>query len=234
MTVDDFSFALHGFSGKARLLPLPNAVLFPHVMQPLRIFEPRYRDLLAAAMDDDRLIAMVLLQPGWEPNYEGRPPIHSVGCLGQITAHHQLDDGSSNVLVSGIKRICVVREFPAECRYREAEVEVLEDYCPSVEEEVGLAILGRLRNAFTAVLPRIAESREQIEQWIQSDLSLAVLTDVISYMLDIPVLHKLALLGETNVHRRAELLLEYLAITAADMSPGAAGVASFPPGFSAN
>ena len=69
--------------GVARLFPLPNLVLFPHVLQPLHIFEPRYCDLLEAALADDRLIAMAVLAPGWEKDYEGRPPVHPIACLGR-------------------------------------------------------------------------------------------------------------------------------------------------------
>ena len=56
---------LSDFAGTARLFPLPNLVLFPHVMQPLHIFEPRYRQMTADALAGDRLIAVVLLKPGW-------------------------------------------------------------------------------------------------------------------------------------------------------------------------
>ena len=50
------------FAGQARLFPLPNLVLFPHVMQPLHIFEPRYRELLedALALEDAGAFAIVL------------------------------------------------------------------------------------------------------------------------------------------------------------------------------
>src|ERR1700722_18263914 len=73
------------FSGVARLFPLPNLVLFPHVLQPLHVFEPRYRALVEEAMAADRLIAMALLEPGWEPDYDGRPPVSGIACLGRIT-----------------------------------------------------------------------------------------------------------------------------------------------------
>ena len=44
---------------------------------PLHIFEPRYREMVADALDGDRIIGMVLLRPGWEGDYEGRPPIYT-------------------------------------------------------------------------------------------------------------------------------------------------------------
>ena len=48
------------FSGRLRLFPLPDLVMFPHVMQPLHVFEPRYRDLVADAVADDHLLGMAL------------------------------------------------------------------------------------------------------------------------------------------------------------------------------
>ena len=48
------------------LFPLPNVVLFPSVCLPLHIFEPRYREMTADALDGDRIIGMVLLRPGWD------------------------------------------------------------------------------------------------------------------------------------------------------------------------
>ncbi|HJS07899.1 MAG TPA: LON peptidase substrate-binding domain-containing protein, partial [Pirellulales bacterium] len=56
--VDEPSFSAEQFSGVVRLFPLPNRVVFPHVMQPLHIFEPRYREMLNDALDGDGLIAM--------------------------------------------------------------------------------------------------------------------------------------------------------------------------------
>ena len=81
---------LANFAGVARLFPLPNLVFFPHVMQPLHIFEPRYRQMTADALAGDRLIALTLLQPGWEDQYEGRPAVHPVACLGRVVADQLL------------------------------------------------------------------------------------------------------------------------------------------------
>src|SRR6187399_2481527 len=53
------------------LFPLPNVVLFPGVLLPLHIFEPRYRAMIGDALRGDRRIGMVLLRPGWESGYQG-------------------------------------------------------------------------------------------------------------------------------------------------------------------
>ena len=87
------------------LFPLPNVVLFPNVSLPLHIFEPRYRDMVADALDGDRIIGMVLLRPGWEADYEGRPPIYPVGCAGLITHAERLPDGRYNIVLQRAREI---------------------------------------------------------------------------------------------------------------------------------
>ena len=83
---EESSFSLQDFCGTVRLFPLPNLVLFPHVLQPLHIFEPRYRELLEDALAHDGLIAMAMLEPGWEQDYDGRPPaLHPMACLAKVT-----------------------------------------------------------------------------------------------------------------------------------------------------
>src|SRR5262245_58102592 len=100
--------ALANFGGTARLFPLPNMVLFPHVVQPLHVFEPRYRQMTADALAGDRLIAIVLLKPGWEAEYEGRPTLYPVACLGRVVADQLLPDGRYNLLVRGLSRMKVL------------------------------------------------------------------------------------------------------------------------------
>src|ERR1700681_1308865 len=116
--MNDDSWVLQHFHGVARLFPLPNVVLFPHVVQPLHIFEPRYRQMTADALAGDRLIGLTLLQPGWEAGYAGRPPVHAVGCLGTIVAEQTLDDGRFNILLRGVSRFRVEREVPNTKLYR--------------------------------------------------------------------------------------------------------------------
>ncbi len=72
------------------LFPLPNVVLFPHMSLPLHIFEPRYRKMVLDALESHRTIGMVLLRPGFEADYEGRPPVFERGCAGRIVGSETL------------------------------------------------------------------------------------------------------------------------------------------------
>ena len=68
------------------IFPLPNVVLFPSALLPLHIFEPRYRAMVVDALEGERLIGMVMLQPGWEADYDRAPRVYRVGCAGFIAA----------------------------------------------------------------------------------------------------------------------------------------------------
>jgi Lon protease-like protein len=106
------------------IFPLPNVVLFANVFLPLHIFEPRYRAMVADALAGDRIIGMVLLQPGYEGDYDGRPPVYPTGCAGVITHSEALPDGRYNIVLRGIDKFRILTE-DASRPYRLAEVEAL-------------------------------------------------------------------------------------------------------------
>src|SRR5689334_1354808 len=104
------------------LFPLPNVVLFPNVFLPLHIFEPRYREMVADALAGDRIIGIVLLRPGWEPEYDGRPAVYNIGCAGVVTNAERLPDGRYNIVLQGLEKFRVVDEDDSRA-YRIAQVE---------------------------------------------------------------------------------------------------------------
>src|SRR5713226_7039685 len=108
------------FDGSVRLFPLPNLVLFPQTIEPLHIFEPRYRQMTADALATDRLIAMVLLKSGSEEEGEKLPALHSVGCLGKIVANQRLEDGRYNIVLHGFSRFRILCEIDRSKLYRSA------------------------------------------------------------------------------------------------------------------
>lgn len=222
------------FSGQVRLFPLPNSVLFPHVLLPLHIFEPRYRDMTAEALEGDRLIALALLAPGWEADYDGRPPIRPMACLGRIATHQRLDDGRYNLLLAGMTRVRVLEELPADKSFREATVEVCADRYPPETAVERATLQRRLFDQFRRLLPAAPESKAQLEQLLSADVPLGALTDIVAYTLGLSLEGKMALLEETNVDVRARRLVE-------DVLPQLKGPVEavpprpkFPPDFSAN
>jgi uncharacterized protein len=233
-TFSDLSSSLVDFSGIGRLFPLPNLVLFPHVMQPLHIFEPRYRELLEDALAGDRMIVMAVLAPGWQRNYEGRPKVHSMACLGHITTHCRLADGTYNVLVLGLQRVRLLRELATARSFREAKIKLCEDQYRGGSLRRQRALQQQFRDVLVQVLPTMPEAREQLDQLLGNNVPLGLLTDVVSYLLDIDLARKQSLLAEVNVYRRADLLLTDLSEAAAGLAPSREGPLYFPPQFSAN
>jgi Lon protease-like protein len=227
------AFSFEDFSGKARLFPLPNLVLFPHVMQPLHIFEQRYREMLEDALATDRLIAMALLAPGWEADYEGRPPLRPMACLGRITTHFRLSDGTYNVLLLGLRRARITLELEPKRSFREAQLVLCDDVYPPQEAPRHSLLQRQIREALMLLLPRMPEVHEQLDQLLENDVSLGMLTDVLGYTLDIDPEVKQSLLEEANVYSRAEMLLEHLS-TLTNRPAGEKSEEKFPPLFSTN
>lgn len=221
-----------GFAGVVRLFPLPNLVMFPHAVQPLHIFEPRYRQLLEDALAGDRLIAMALLQPGWEADYEGRPSIYPVMCVGKVVGHARLENGEYNILLQGVRRGALVREFPPEQAFRRAEVAVLDDVYPAGTASQRAGMQRELLHAFRQLAPHPPGVQEQIAELLGRQVSLGALTDVVAYALPLRLGLKQQLLAEWNVDVRASLLLHHVAALAAGGSGD--GDAPFPPEFSPN
>ncbi|HEY1169964.1 MAG TPA: LON peptidase substrate-binding domain-containing protein [Verrucomicrobiae bacterium] len=79
---------------------LPNATLFPHTILPLYIFEPRYRTMLADALSSHRLFSVALQRPD-----RVRETPSEVAGVGIIRASVQNKDGTSQMIVQGMKRI---------------------------------------------------------------------------------------------------------------------------------
>lgn len=222
-------------AGPVRLFPLPNLVMFPHVVQPLHIFEPRYCDLLEDALAGDKLIAMVLLEPGWEQDYEGRPALAPVACLGKIMAHERLPTGRHNILLRGLRRAAIRRELPPATSFRQAEVDLLDDFYPASSAPRRAKVQRQLVELARQLLPDSDALHEQLDELLANQVSLGMLTDIFAFTLGFSASIKQRLLAEWNVERRATLLSDRLTALAERMqtaSPSAAD--DFPPRFSLN
>jgi Lon protease-like protein len=80
------------------LFPL-GVVLFPGMVLPLHIFEPRYREMVRTCLDENRLFGLLLAQEGEDPCAEG-----SVGTLAAIQDVQTLPDGRMNIVTVGVTR----------------------------------------------------------------------------------------------------------------------------------
>jgi Lon protease-like protein len=230
MSDEPLAFSPDQYSGLARIFPLPNLVMFPHVMQALHIFEPRYRALFEEAIDDDRLIALGVLAAGWEDDYAGRPPLRPTACLCRIATHQKTDQGTYNVLVLGVRRLRLKQELPPHKPFRVVEADLVDDVEPGASPPgTAAALQQRLLAAFKQAMPRIPNAYEQLDQLLGSQITLGMLADIVAYTIDLGLETKVQLLAESDVLRRARLLLEAIAAR-----PPSRPRRPFPPDFSAN
>lgn len=225
---DSIEFSVESFSHRVRLFPLPDLVMFPRVLQPLHVFEPRYRELLADALKGDRLIAMAVYRRAGDAFSEGKPPLFDTCCLGRITQCETLPDGRSNLMLAGLRRVRIVAELSTKRAYREAHVEVCNDIYPADGDADRAARHNRLLEQFLSQVT--GENDERMLRELSAEkMLLGALTDVVAYTLALETHFKQQLLAELDVDRRAALLMQRL-----EPPQPQPAVRKFPPDFSVN
>lgn len=206
----DVSQILSTFGGVARLFPLPSTVLFPDAIAPLKVFEPRYVEMTREAIDDDGLIALALLKPGWQSDYEGNPPLHEVVCLGRIIQKREQPTGQFSLVLYGIARARIEEELESE-PFRRARVRIIEDVLDPADREAVADHLRRSLDLVPAVHHIVSEVRRMAGRLRGVDGSPGRYADAIANVvphLDVPGRYEI--LAETDVRRRFERLIELL------------------------
>lgn len=114
------------------LFPLPNVVLLPHMTLPLRVFEPRYCQLVAdCTRREGAPLVIVRIHPGHENDAFGNPPFCEVGCLGRIVRHATHADGRASIVVRGITPLRLSEHEAPTTPYRQARAAPLPTRTPS-------------------------------------------------------------------------------------------------------
>jgi hypothetical protein len=186
------------------IFPLPNVVLFPSVFLPLHIFEPRYRDLVGDALAGDRLVGMVLLRPGWEADYDGRPPVYPIGCAGVITHHERMPDGRYNIVLRGLEKFRILGEH-ADRAYRLATIQGLHEPLAETEREQIRAARRRLE----ALLVPEAHGRGA-DATLPPSMNDEDLVNTLAQYMELEPLEKQALLERDGLLVRCRSLIELL------------------------
>jgi Lon protease-like protein len=183
------------------LFPLPDVTLFPHITQPFHIFEPRYRSMVEDALASDSIIGMVQLRPGYEAQYEGRPPVYAIGCAGLIVASERLPDGRYNILLRGVTKFRILGEDQTRV-YRLADVESIPEAIEPSERE----LLGRRRRQVEEAL-RSASMGSQLPP---ADVSDEEVIDALSLLLPLAPMQRQQLLEANGPLERALVLVGFL------------------------
>jgi uncharacterized protein len=186
------------------LFPLPTVVLFPNVFLPLHIFEPRYREMVGEALDGDRLIGMVLLRPGWEGDYEGRPRVYEIGCAGLITFAERLGDGRYNIVLRGLEKFRITGE-EAGRPFRVAHVDALMEEPTEAER----AAIRAERRRLEALLVPQPEGRG-VDPKVPPSMPDEDMVNALAQYLELEPVEKQALLEREGLLARCQSLIELL------------------------
>ena len=193
---------------RAPVMVLPGAILFPHSLMPLYIFEPRYREMLAWALEHDRMFCIALLKPGVSEAATDDDFHHTAG-LGLVRACVGRDDGTSHLVLQGMVRVRFTG-FLQEQPFRVAALEELRGE--------GGSALDDMEHLSALVLDLCAQYRTRGVQVPESlDAQLAqvqepeILCDIVAHtFLRDPFLRQ-RLLEELQVAQRLRNLISYLA-----------------------
>ena len=188
-------------------MTLPKAVLFPQALMPLHIFEERYRQMLADALDADRLFAVAMLDEDAFQTGDVDEPPHDIASIGYIRASQQSEDGTSNLILQGISRVRIVsiaQEFP----YRVVEV------LPLMSRSFDSAMLRQSRVGIDQQLEKLARLAdvlpEDMLQFLKQVEGPDAFIDIAaaSYCGDVAL--KQTMLETLNTEKRYSLYANYL------------------------
>ena len=182
------------------IFPLQDVMLFPEARRPLHIFEPRYREMVLHALVTDRIIGMVMLEPGHDEEYFGRPPILPVGCAGVIEHVEELPDGRYNIVLRGLTKFRVADEDDSRS-FRVATVEAITE---SLSED-DRAALASYRPGLLSLLRDLAPNAPPPSE---EEFSSELLTNALSQLVRMAPERRYRLLEADGALARARALLK--------------------------
>ena len=178
------------------LFPL-NTVLYPGGPLPLRIFEPRYLDMVADRMKHGAPFGVCLIDSGTEAGQAARP--HAVGTLARIVDWNQYSDGLLGITALGESRFRILATEIRPDQLLVGEVEPVADEpplpLPSTHEL--LADLVRTYVERSGPLFEFVTTRYDDASWIGYRLA---------ELLPIPMRQKQNLLELSDAGQRLEIL----------------------------
>lgn len=152
------------------LFPL-HTVLFPGGPLPLRIFEPRYTDMVGRCMREQTSFGVVLIQEGEEAGEVATTA--TVGCTARIADFNRLKDGLLGISCVGERKFRVRRVWREPDGLNMAEV----DFLPGEPETIVAPDYSRLADAVRRAVGELAEHYEHVDKrfedasWVGSRLA---------------------------------------------------------------
>ena len=192
------------------IMVLPNAVLFPHSLLPLHIFETRYRQMLSHCLTGERMFSVALTKAGIrEP--KGVEDLRSVAGVGLIRACVGNENGTSNLVLQGLARVRIL-DWIQEEPFRIAEIELIESRISNPVEADALSekvkeLCVRIQQLGLPLPSNLLEQMHQID-------NPEILADVVGAAFVSELAPRQQLLESPDVAERLRLLIQILRVQA--------------------
>jgi Lon protease-like protein len=188
------------------VMPLPGAVLFPHALLPLYIFEPRYREMLEHALQHDRMFSVTLIKPSC-PEWHAPEDFFHLATVGLIRACVGRGDGTSNLVLQGLHRVRFAG-FQQETPFPIAKIDIVESSKTATVEsealgEKVLELYRKLKRAGRQLPPKVDRYLAQLGD-------LEMLGDLVASTFVEDPLRRQRMLEESLLNHRLRLLITYL------------------------
>lgn len=100
------------------IFPLPGVVLMPGALLPLHVFELRYQALVRDVQEGGGFLGLATLQPGYEAEYEGSPPVWPEIGVAELVGHQPFPDGRCNIVLQYVGAVEMQSERETDRPYR--------------------------------------------------------------------------------------------------------------------
>ena len=192
-----------------RIVPvmvLPEALLFPKALLPLVIFEPRYREMLALALEQDRMFAIAPMKPGIS-EAASVDDFHHIAGLGLVRACVAHEDGTSHLILQGLARVRFTG-FTQEEPFRRAEIEELRS--EPVDAEAGESLSAKVLQLCAQLRANGLAVPEAFDEQLAQVIDPAIVADMVAHSFVRSAAHRQQIMEELCVGERLRLVIRYL------------------------
>ncbi len=188
------------------VMPLPGAVLFPHALLPLYIFEARYRKMLEHALKQHRVFCVTLVKPSCPDWYATEDFFHRA-TAGLIRACVERSDGTSHLILQGLQRVRLTG-FEQEKPFPVATIEPIEPLDPTTVETEALG--AKVVELYGSLKHGRRQLPAKLDQYLSELRDLEMLADLMGSTFVNDPLRRQHLLEERSLNQRLRFLITYL------------------------
>jgi Lon protease-like protein len=188
------------------VMPLSGALLFPHALLPLYIFEPRYQEMLAHALSEHRMFCVALVKPQRAQWKSTDDFFHTAG-VGLIRACVGRGDGTSNLILQGLRRVRFTT-FLQSTPFPIARIEPLEsEHAASAETD---ALGAKVLELYSNLKETGRQLPAKIDEYLSHLGDTEMLADLMAATFINDPLRRQQVLEELAVNQRLRLVIQYL------------------------